>query len=150
MPDPNDTQPAAGAEAPKNVPSKSEKAPTAKQLQDMRASAKVLRTPAEWAKELGHIQERDKRLPQSRTFSKWNYAAADKLYGWSEYAYHHQAVEERFAIDEATFKAALEAAAMFPTVAPHAAALPPGHAERFKDFEPRASTRPAAAEQGEG
>lgn len=135
---------AEGAKAPKDEKKATQEQPPAT-AEAAKAPAK--RTPAEWAEKLGYIVKADSRIPQSVTFAKWEHAAADKLYGWSEHAYHHQAEKDRFAISETDYSKALETAAKYPTVALHTPAIPSSQVDRLNDFKPRASRREQAAKE---
>lgn len=95
-----------------------------------------LRTPADWAEKLGLITKANPHVPQVPTFADWRHAAADKLHGWSDHAYHHQA--KPFEISREDYEKALAAAAQFPCCPPHSAALPESQRERFKEFKPSA------------
>jgi hypothetical protein len=99
------------------------------------------RTPAEWAAKRKLTKARDPRLPQSTDWVHPSHAVADKLYGWSEHAYHFQAEDQRFLLTEADYVAGLQTAGQFPTVAPHAPAMTPTAAPRFADFEPSKSRK---------
>lgn len=97
----------------------------------------VLLTPAEWAEKLGLITRANPLVPQVPTFADWRHAAADKLHGWSDHAYHHQGEQARFLVSQEDYEKALAAAAEFPCCPPHAAALPESQRQRFEKFKPR-------------
>jgi hypothetical protein len=98
-------------------------------------------TPNEWAAKLGLVKLADPQLPQTVTVYNWKHAAADKLYGWSEHAYHYQGAEHAFRLTEEDYRKALEAAAQYPCTEPHAPALPESQAKRFEGFVPSASRK---------
>jgi hypothetical protein len=116
------------------------------------APSKPTRTPLEWAELLGFVNrvnptieaaikaagEPGAHAPQLERTFHWKHAAADRLYGWSEHAYHFQADEDRFLITEEDYRKALDAAADYPCSAPHAPALPESQTERFAGFVPAA------------
>lgn len=97
-----------------------------------------LRTPAEWAEKLGLVTKAHPHIPQVPTFADWRHAAADKLHGWSDHAYHHQGERARFVLSRDDYQAALKAAAEFPCCPPHGPALPESQRKRFEEFTPRA------------
>lgn len=113
----------------------------------------VTKTPAEWAKALGHTKERDRRIPQSLDHVDPAYAVADRLYGWSQHAYDFQAEGESFQLSEATYCAAVKSASHFPAVALVADALTPAQAVALKDHAPARNLKTeraaAAAEKAE-
>lgn len=100
------------------------------------AAAAETKTPAEWAASFGHTKPRDARLPQSTEHVDPKYAVADKLYGWSERAYHYQAPEDAFRITTNTYLEALRSAYQFPAAELTVAALTPEAAEQHRDFKP--------------
>jgi len=94
------------------------------------------KTPAEWAAQFGHTKARDPRFPQSTDHVDPKYAVADKLYGWSERAYHYQAPEDAFRITANAYLAALRTAYQYPATELTADALTPAAAEHLKGFKP--------------
>lgn len=130
-----ETKPAADLGAPKRVPERPSADPK-------KPEGPKKKTPDAWAKKLGHFHSRNPAIPQSVDYYGWQHAAADKLYGWSDHAYNHQA--EPFELTEEDYAKALDAAAKYPTVAPHAPAIPPSRKDLFKDFQPCASRRDEA------
>lgn len=104
------------------------------------------RTPAEWAAKRKLTRPRDPRLPQSTDWADPSYVVADKLYGWSEQAYHFQDEADRFLITESDFVMAVRLAPQHPTVEPHAPAIGPIAAPRFKDFKPARNLKRERAE----
>jgi hypothetical protein len=99
------------------------------------------KTPAEWAAQLGHKKPRDARLPQSVDHVDPSYAVADKLYGWSERAYHFQGADKEFLITEATYRAALRTAPRFPATELTTDALTPEAATRLAGFKPKTNLK---------
>jgi hypothetical protein len=83
----------------------------------------VRRTPVDWAQKLGHYHEAPPHMPQLRSRYDWQHAAADKLHGWSQQSYHYQ--NEPFLLSQADYEAALAAAAEYPAMAAHEAAIAP-------------------------
>ncbi len=102
------------------------------------APAPERKTPAAWAAQLGHTKPADSRLPEMQRipFVLPAHAVADKLYGWSERAYHFQAPEDAFLITLATYTAALKSAMQFPATELVVDALTPEAAVRLNDFKP--------------
>lgn len=107
------------------------------------APVPVTATPEVWAERLGLIQRANPRLPQSQTVPHWTHAAANKLYGWSDHAYHYQG-EAPFELTEDDYRKALAAAAQYPVRAPHPPALPKSQVKRFEGFVPSPSRKPEA------
>lgn len=155
--------PKPSADAPDN------KAPAAAPAAEALAPAAVVapapsptaetKTPAEWAAQLGHTKKRDRRLPQSLDHVDPAYAVADRLYGWSERAYHFQDAKDAFRITEATYREALKTAPQFPAVELTQAALTPeqavvlaGHkpAENLKTKRAAEEAAAEAAKKGNG
>jgi hypothetical protein len=97
-------------------------------------------TPAQWAEQLGYIAKANPNLPQQERHAKWEHAAADRLFGWSEHAFNYQAPADRFEITEEAYLEALRIAGVYPLEAPNLEALPPSQLERFADFQPRAKS----------
>lgn len=91
-------------------------APPAPPASPAPSSTAETKTPAEWAAQLGHTKKRDRRLPQSLDHVDPAYAVADRLYGWTERAYHFQDAKDAFRITEATYREALKTAPQFPAV----------------------------------
>ena len=89
------------------------------------AAAPEKKTPAAWAAQLGHTKPADARLPEMQRipFVLPAYAVADKLYGWSERAYHFQDPKDAFEVTLATYSAALATAVQFPATELTEAAL---------------------------
>lgn len=81
------------------------------------------RTPAEWAAKLGHIHQRDPRLPQSETRPTWQHAVADQLHGWTLHEHHFQG--QPLLLSQADYMAALEAGGEYPVTPAHGPALSP-------------------------
>ena len=106
-----------------------------------------LRTPAEWAEKLGLVTKAHPHIPQVPTFADWRHAAADKLHGWSDHAYHHQGERARFVLSRDDYQAALKAAAEFPCCPPHGPALPESQRKRFEEFTPRAKRNKKKSEE---
>jgi len=92
-----------------------------------------LRTPTEWAEQLGLLKRRDPRLPQSEDVFNWRHAAAAVAYGWSEHAYHHRDKPFRLAADD--YRKALASIDLLPTCELHAAAIPDSQKARMGDFK---------------
>jgi len=97
-------------------------------------------TPAKWAEKLGFIAPANPNLPQQERHAKWEHAAADRLFGWSDHAFHFQAKADVFEITEEAYREALRIAAVYPLEAPNLQALPPSQLERFAEFQPRAKS----------
>ena len=76
-----------------------------------------LRTPEQWAAELGHVGAQPKRgktalrIPSGRStprsFGDWQHEAAAQLHGWRA---HKDATVEPFLLSRAAYEAALKAA----------------------------------------
>jgi hypothetical protein len=113
-----------GASPPDDVPPQAQEDSESKTVP---AKEEVLKTPAQWAEELG---------PKERAL----YASADYLHGWSEHAYHYQA--EPQTMTRETFGAALEAAGKFPTCPPHGPALGKTVEKNFEGFKALAAKQP--------
>lgn len=94
------------------------------------------RTPAAWAKQFGHTKPRNPKIPQSTDHVDPKFAVADRLYGWSDRAYHFQAEEDAFLITASVYMAALTSAYQYPACELTQEALTPETAEQFKDFKP--------------
>lgn len=80
------------------------------------------RTPQDWAKRQGRYREVNKHIAQARSHYDWRHACADRLHGWSKFAYHYQ--RETFELSEDDYNAALKAAEQYPNVPAHAPAIP--------------------------
>lgn len=89
--------------------------------------------PIEWARELGH-EKTYGRGRQARKLLSPEYATANAYYGWDKQAHHWGA--DSLKLSEKDFRAALDAAAKFPTVPLYAPAISKVIAERYRDFKP--------------
>ena len=104
--------------------------------------ASATATPLEWAEKLGHFR--------NGLAWDWRYAAADQLHGWGRSAHHFQGEGRKLKLTQDDYEAALKAAAKFPAVGPHQAALTTLLHEKYKGFDPenlgrKNSKKPAVA-----
>jgi hypothetical protein len=105
-------------------------------------AASATATPLEWAEKLGHFR--------NGLAWDWRYAAADQLHGWGRSAHHFQSEARKLTISQVDYEEALKAAAKFPAVGPHPAALTTLLQEKYKAFDPeklgrKNSEKPAVA-----
>lgn len=91
------------------------------------------KTPLDWANALG-MRKSHGHGSQARSLLSPEYLVANTIYGWSAQAYHYQG--KPFLITQECFEAAMSAAAKYPTVAPHKAAIPQVAENKFVNFKP--------------
>ena len=92
-------------------------------------------TPLEWARKFHAVKLPVWAKPGEELFDQY-YAAADSLFGWAKQAHHYG--PDSFKLTEEVFRAAIEAAKLFPTAAPPPAAIPHHSANTFARFQPKA------------
>lgn len=93
-------------------------------------------TPREWAQKLGHITAKRLNTPDVVEPTHPFYAAADALHGWTADAHHNQGAKA-FKLTQADYLAALKAAAEYPCVPAHGAAITPSCPIKHEGFKPR-------------
>jgi hypothetical protein len=82
-------------------------------------------TPNEWAHRKGLLYANGPTQPWVESHAAGFHSEADVLHGWSRYAAAYQAPADTFRLTEADYDAARKAAAEFPALPAHKAALPP-------------------------
>lgn len=109
---------------------------TRKQRESDAPPTERMLTPLQWAHEL-KLKKRYGIGPSARTLLSAEYETASVLYGWALQVHHYGA--ESLRLTEKDFLAAMQAAAKYPTVRPHAPAIAEVVKARFADFRPMKS-----------
>ncbi len=115
-------------------------------------------TPAQWAERKGIAPKVNPLMPFIEPVAKStkdcplgiHLHAADVLHGWSHHAYQYQAEADAFLIEEKDFDEALKAAAAYPELPAHAAAVAqscPFHAEHAARAKSEAEAAAAAKDK---
>lgn len=91
----------------------------------VKADSAELKTPTEWAYELGHVSRGNPQLPQTRDAFDVAHSAARIVHNWL-WAEEHLQGDKAFKLSRADYERALEVGLQYPCELRHPAAVPPG------------------------
>jgi len=90
------------------------------------------KTPKEWALAKGYVVRPRPGMPTGKVVFKPQFVVADRIYRWTENAYHYQG--NRFTLTENEFEDAMLKASQYPNEQPLEEALTP-YARSLRDSE---------------